>query len=101
MLVVGGLLFYFIGKKVGLIGAPKPSGTYYDAYGTGYVNFIDDKNIRLNTLGLSLDGTYEIIDNTIWIDYKVPLLGTQTVTYKYALEGNTVYLNGSAYTKRD
>ena len=76
-------------------------GTYETSDGLSSVTFGDDKSITLNALGLvDVEGTYEIEDGNITVDYVLPVIGTKTQWVKtFEKDGKTIIIDGKEFTK--
>lgn len=73
----------------------KPSGKYVN--GAFYFEF-DGDNVKASIAGLSIEGTYEIKDDKIYLTYEIAGVSI-TKDFSYAKDGDTITIAGVEYTK--
>ena len=75
-------------------------GVWKDTYDFTEYEFLDDKNLKLVTIGIaSFDGTYEIHDDQMTI--RISMLGTvEEKTYQYRFEGDRFFLNETEFVRK-
>lgn len=75
-------------------------GSWKDNCGLTAYQFEQDGKMKLEALNLgSFQGTYQIDGDKITIEYKI-LVKNVKDTYKFHLDGNTMYLNDTCFSRK-
>ena len=82
-----------------------PDGTYV-AYAFGYAvntfTFYGDHRVSMSALGIAGDGTYEIVNDEIIIEYYTSLTNTPCVwRASFAMRGNSIFIGGDEMVRQD
>lgn len=99
-LLVSVLFLAFTGCKPAAKNVPDSiEGTWKDSYGFTKYKFGPNGRAKVKVLNLgSFDGSYKVSDNKLTIEYRVIIKDVDD-TYKYKIDGDTLYLDDKKFTR--
>lgn len=100
-LLMSVLLLIFTGCKPSKANAEDNiEGTWQDPYGFTEYKFEPNGKAKVKVLNLgSFTGSYKVKDNKITVKYRVVIKDVDD-TFKYKIDGDTLYLNDEKFTRK-
>jgi len=101
VLLISALFLIFTGCSSAKANAPDSiEGMWQDSYGFTEYKFEPNGKAKVKVLNLgSFSGSYKVSDDKITIKYRVMIKDVND-TYKYKIDGDTLYLDDKKFTRK-